>query len=323
MKKLISILLVLVMIFVITGCGKSVSTKNYDIVCCDFASYSWVTEMLSYEDTGIDVVLLNDEGVDVHSFEPSVEDIAMMKDAKLVVCMGGSSEAWVESEMFENFKNQDNSVAFICLIDYFMTSSVFTTYDDRDDEHIWASIGYAIDAVNVLKSAIETNVMKDSSNSKIKAMKASADSYIEELTTLKNAYDNMNPKKPVIIADRNPFNYLLSDAGIEYMAAFDGCSAETEASFETITELANYINDNELQTVLYLDNGTQSFPDILDSVTQASTYWQENGGDLRGLYSMDANFSDEINLDTSYVSLMWTNYYTLAAATGGNTEPEM
>jgi len=315
MKKVIALILIVVMILSFSACGNS--GAKADIVCVDYLSYDWISSMIGESTNSIEIALINDEGVDNHSFQPSVDDIVKIKSAKMVVYLGGESEKWVNDILFECMKDEDNYTTFINLNDFFVSSTVFRAYDDNDDEHIWSSLTFASGAISTLIRAIEQICFSDNNFKGRDDFEASAENYIAEIEKLADAYANLNPKKPIVLADRNPFNYLLQDAGVTCYAAFDGCSAETEASFETIKELATVVDENNLDTVLYIDNFTEETPELCQSVINASK--NKDGIITDKLLSMDSALSGDC---VTYLDVMWNNYYVLANATGGKTVVE-
>ena len=58
----------------------------------------------------------------------------------------------------------------------------------------------------------------------------------------------------VLFGDRFPFRYLVDDYGINYYAAFAGCSSETSASFKTVVFLSGKIDELGLSKVLVIEN---------------------------------------------------------------------
>ena len=104
----------------------------------------------------------------------------------------------------------------------------------ESDEHIWLSLKNAAAMVQNISEAIQK---VDPDNAKNYRNNAAA--YIEKLNELDGKYKETVQNATfhtLLFGDRFPFRYLVDDYGIDYYAAFVGCSAETEASFETITQ---------------------------------------------------------------------------------------
>ena len=118
MKKLISILLVTVMVILgISACGQknpsakdSTTEKNTDkkikVVTTIFPEYDWVKEIAGDKASNMDPTMLLDNGVDLHSYQPTSDDILKISDCDLFVYVGGESDGWVDDAL-KNATNKD------------------------------------------------------------------------------------------------------------------------------------------------------------------------------------------------------------------------
>lgn len=82
------------------------NSNKISIVCTTFPQYDWVKNILGEEAEGFDVTLLLDNGVDMHSYQPTVKDIATAGSSDLFIYVGGESDTWVEDALKEA-KNKD------------------------------------------------------------------------------------------------------------------------------------------------------------------------------------------------------------------------
>ena len=83
------------------------AASNKSIVCTTFPEYDWVMNILGEMATSFDVTLLQNNGTDLHSYQPSVKDIAKISKADLFVYVGGESDEWVEKVLSQSVnKNQ-------------------------------------------------------------------------------------------------------------------------------------------------------------------------------------------------------------------------
>ena len=133
------------------------------------------------------------------------------------------------------------------------------------DEHIWLSLKNAA----VLTQLLSQNIQKLDSKNAIE-YKRNADTYISKLSALDVQYSKaVNGAKfnTLLYEDRFPFRYLTEDYNLKYYAAFVGCSAESEASFETIKFLADKLKQLELPAVLTLEKSDRK---IAKTVIEAS-----------------------------------------------------
>ena len=308
MKKVLVVIFSIIMTVALSACGStSQDIDNNDspdtltILCADFPEYDWVKNIVDGSNY-FSVELLNDSGADLHSFQPSVSDIAKICDCNILIYNGGESESWI-GEAWEN--NSRSFRVAINLMKVFQESPMFPEYEDNDDEHLWLSPRLAKEFCGVICDVIKTF---DSQN--VDIYDANYVKYANELSLLETSYSELKLSYPVLIADRMPFNYLFEDCGIECYAAFDGCSAETEASFETIVDLANVIINNNLKTVFYLDGSTD---EIAQSVIQAS---EVSDVETKVLNSLQSISKEDISSGVDYISIMKENLDILKTLEG-------
>ena len=82
------------------------NSNKISIVCTTFPQYDWVKNILGEEAERFNVTLLLDNGVDMHSYQPAVKDIATAGSSNLFIYVGGESDTWVEDALKEA-KNKD------------------------------------------------------------------------------------------------------------------------------------------------------------------------------------------------------------------------
>ena len=175
--------------------------------------------------------------------------------------------------------------------------------EEEYDEHVWLSLKNA----KVLCAEIEKDLEAiDSANAA--DYKANLDSYVAKLDELDNSFQTLvdgSSVKTLIFGDRFPFRYFVDDYGLDYYAAFIGCSAETEASFETIAFLADKVKELDCKTIFTIENSSK---DIANTIISTS------GKDVQvaELNSLQSVSNDDIAGGASYISLMQGNYDVLA-----------
>lgn len=120
----------------------------------------------------------------------------------------------------------------------------------HEDEHVWLSIKNA----QLICKAIEEKLSEiDSKNKDLYAK--NLNNYLQKLTELDNEYTkeiNSSKDNTLIFADRFPFRYLTEDYNLDYYAAFTGCSADAEASFDTIVFLVKKLDELNINSVFTL-----------------------------------------------------------------------
>lgn len=256
-------------LILLTGCGTHTSAGSPDsgdkisIVCTTFPQYDWVREIIGSENETFRLTLLLDTGVDPHSYQPTARDIAMISSADLFIYTGGESEQWIEDILKEPFNPDLQAVSLLETLGDTakeeetvegMQERLFCAEDDEAeyDEHVWLSLKNAAFFVSVLSDAVGS---LDEANAALYT--ENANKYIHDLNELDLQYEQCVSSAgfdTLLFGDRFPFRYLTEDYGIHYYAAFPGCSAETEAGFETITFLSEKLDTLHLGTILVIEN---------------------------------------------------------------------
>ena len=177
---------------------------------------------------------------------------------------------------------------------------------EESDEHVWLSLRNA----ETLCEAISNELQEiDPDNKDI--YRANTSAYIEKLMALDSEYQSVvsgAAKNTILFGDRFPFRYLVDDYGLEYYAAFGGCSAETEASFETIAFLAQKVDELDLKTVLTIE---KSDGKIANTIIQNTNDKNET---VLQMDSMQSTTLDDVKDGTTYLSIMESNLNVLKEA---------
>ncbi len=174
------------------------------------------------------------------------------------------------------------------------------------DEHVWLSLHNAMFMVALMSEEVQS---LDEANANL--YEANAQVYIEELAALDTKYEEVvhhAPRDTLIFADRFAFLYMMEDYGINYYAAFEGCSAESEASFETIAFLAEKSNALQIDNILILEDGLE---EVAQTVIDNST---QNDCEILELNAMQSIDSEDIQDGVTYLQLMEENLEVLEIA---------
>ena len=326
MKKILALLLALwIPAAVLSGCAPqddSAAFNKLNIVTTIFPAYDWVREILGDETDRAEITTLLDSGVDLHSYQPTVDDIVKISDCDLFLYVGGESDGWVEDAL-KNAPNKERKV--IRLLDVLGDSAKAEEtvegmqeeeHDHEEeaeyDEHIWLSLKNA----QVLVAAI-SEALQETDPARKDAYAANAAAYAEKLSALDGEYRaavDSGKYKTLLFGDRFPFRYLADDYRLDYYAAFPGCSAETEASFETVSFLAGKMDALGLPCVLTIE-GTQH--KIAETIVQNTA--QKNQQVLT-MDSMQAVTANDAASGVSYLSIMEKNLSVLKKALGQEAE---
>ncbi|MBQ8133514.1 MAG: zinc ABC transporter substrate-binding protein [Clostridia bacterium] len=302
--------------------SKTEDTSKLRIVTTIFPEYDWVREILGDKIDHAELTLLLDNGVDLHNYQPTADDIMKISSCDMFIYVGGESDEWVDDALQEA-TNKDMVV--IDLLDVLGDSvkeeevkEGMQGEDEEDeeegeeeieyDEHVWLSLKNA----KTLCSKISHELCNiDSENSD--TYKDNVKAYNEKLDQLDSEYQSMIDSaktKTLIFGDRFPFRYLVDDYRLDYFAAFVGCSAETEASFETIIFLANKVDELDAGTIFTIENSDKKIAETIKSNTQSKN---QNIAELNSLQSVT---SEQVNNGTTYMSIMQNNYNVLKEAIG-------
>lgn len=267
MKKLSAVFLAAFMLLVsFCSCRNEIpANEKLKIVCTTFPQYDFVRNILGSDEN---VSLLIKNGSDLHGFEPTAKDIVEIRTASMFVYVGGASDAWVERAVSATENPNLRSVAIMDFVETLSLGDIeslehgvrhahdHSTHDhnhspEEADEHIWLSLKNAIGIVNGLCEEI---CSLDSANAE--RYRSNAKAYIEKLEALDSEYHKVfsEAKNDVLLfADRFPFGYLTHDYGVSHIAAFTGCSSESEVTAETFTRLIEQTKEHNLRYVLILE----------------------------------------------------------------------
>ena len=236
------------------------NSNKLKVVTTIFPEYDWTREILGDKASNVELTLLLGNGVDLHSYQPSIQDIAKISTADIFIYVGGESDGWV-ADALKNAKNKNMKVINLLetLGDKVKAEEVKEGMqaeeeeEEEYDEHVWLSLRNA----KILSAEIASALCeKDAANAA--AYKANLAAYTARLDSLDAKYAaavKSASKNTILFGDRFPFRYLVDDYNLDYYAAFVGCSAETEASFETIIFLAKKVDELGLNSVLKIESG--------------------------------------------------------------------
>lgn len=315
----------------LSGCtGPTTAEQDENVILCTtFAAYDWVREILGDTDT-FTCRMLVDNGVDLHSYQPSAQDIMKIADCRMLVYVGGESDTWVSDALAESGNEDIVAISLLDLVgdralnevelegveghhhhdhdneehdhDEHGHEAEITDHDDHYDEHVWLSLKNAIVCTETLADAI---TKLDSCNSKKYA--ANAKAYTGKLEALDADYQTMRDtatQTTILIGDRFPFLYLAEDYDIHYFAAYSGCSADVEASVHTVTYLTEKLQEYKLPAIYVVDNGTDS---LARTIAESADMTPE----ILHLSSMQSVTKEDIQKGCTYLSYMEENLQML------------
>ena len=314
----------------LSGCGTSKSgedknDKKIKIVTTIFPEYDWVMQILGDKADKADVTMLLDKGVDLHSYQPSTADIAKISEADVFIYVGGESDEWVE-DVLKEAKNKKLKV--INLMDVMGDKAkeeevkegmqpeeeehAEEAKDGKEeeeveyDEHVWLSLKNA----KIFTKKI-ADVLSEVDKDNAKTYQANYESYAKKLDALDKKYAEAvasAKNKTLVFGDRFPFRYLVNDYGLDYYAAFVGCSAESEASFETVTFLAKKVDELGLSDVLTIEGKNHKIAKTVIENTK------EKNQKVLTLDSMQSTTAKDVKDGATYLGIMEKNLEVLKEA---------
>ena len=301
------------------------NSNKLKVVTTIFPEYDWTREILGDKASNVELTLLLGNGVDLHSYQPSIQDIAKISTADIFIYVGGESDGWV-ADALKNAKNKNMKVINLLetLGDKVKAEEVKEGMqaeeeeehdhhhdDDEDeeveyDEHVWLSLRNA----KILSTEIASALCeKDAANAA--AYKANLAAYTARLDSLDAKYAaavKTASKNTILFGDRFPFRYLVDDYNLDYYAAFVGCSAETEASFETIIFLAKKVDELGLNSVLKIESGDGK---IARTIVQNS---KNKNAKVLTMDSIQSTTAKQAAAGATYLKIMEANLSVLEEA---------
>lgn len=287
-----------------------IEKDNITIVCTAFPHYDWLCEIIGDNPCDIELVLLLDKGLDIHNYQPSTNDIITISTCDMFIYVGGESDSWV-GDVLKTALNNDmiiinlmGTMSHMVKEEEVIEGMEAETDDEVEyDEHFWLSLKNAQYACSFLAAAIG-----GLDNDNIDMYMSNMNAYCEKLDALDKKYESMISEascKVLLFGDRFPFRYLVDDYNLDYYAAFTGCSAETEASFETITFLVDKLNEFELKNIMVVETSDQSI---------AKTLVENSNNKNQSIYvlnSMQSVTASDIENGLTYLSIMEDNFEVL------------
>ncbi|MBQ8331468.1 MAG: zinc ABC transporter substrate-binding protein [Clostridia bacterium] len=311
----VTLALILLLMPLVTGCGERRDDGVLRVVCTVFPLYDWVRAVMGDREN-IEVSLLVKDGTDLHSYQPSAADMVKISSCELLVCLGGGSELWVEEALKKNDSGEvlrlteaegvtlrqvsDEGFASDCETDCEEDHDHAHSHEEGEqDEHIWLSLKNARGCVEAIVAALSR---LDEAGAE--AYRANGDAYAAKLSALDASYTSavaQVAQPRLIVADRFPFVYLAEDYGVSYLAAFRGCTTDTDATPDTVIRLAKGVKDWGLGAVLVTESGD---PSLAQSVIRAA---ERDGVKILVMDSMQSVTQARIDEGESYLAVMERN----------------
>lgn len=341
LKKVLLVIIALIIVgalffaLISNGNKKKKDSSKIQVVATTFASYDFLRAIVG-DSSNVELTFLLGPGKDMHSYDPTAQDLITIQNADLFVYVGGEAESWTEKVL----EAQDTKIKTLCIADYVDkldeeeidgAEEHEHDHDDHDhddhdehddknkeheehdheheegafDEHIWTSPANAIKMVKILEKNME-----DIDSANAEKYKKNAEDYIAKINDvdkkIKEIVDN-KVRNRLIFADKMPMQYFIKYYGLNVSAAFSGCSTETEPSASTIAYLEKVAKEEKIPVILYIElNPGKVAKTIADEVGNGCVPMQ-----IQTLHNVSL---DDFNNGETWVSLMNKNVDVLKKA---------
>ena len=321
-KNVLVIALILCLIASLFGCGANDPGHNQGhikIVTTVFPQYDWAKNILGDNPAGAELVLLADNGADMHSFQPGAQEIVDISTADVLIYVGGESDTYIDDVLKTNSYEKMHVINLLESAGEFIKEEELVEGMEGEeeeeseeeeepeyDEHVWLSLKAASGLCDKICDAI---CQIDPSNEEY--YRKNLKEYKEKLTALDDKYAKVVSQAStdtILFGDRFPFRYMVDDYGIKYFAAFVGCSSETDASFETVTFLAKKVDELGLDSVMIIENSDGAIAQAIISNTETKDQ------KVLTMDSMQSVTADDIEAGETYLGIMEENLRVLQEA---------
>lgn len=310
--KPLSLLLCLAFVFGFAGCTdgeeKKQESEKISIVCTLFPQYDFTRQLVGDK---AEVTLLLTPGTDSHSYDPSPVDMVKINESDLFIYTGQVMEGWAAEvvgslngkvavlSLPEGKRLKENAADF--------SSHIEEDHDHSADPHIWTS---PVNAMLIVREICDKICEIDPENEEF--YRGNEEVYLKKLEELDSAIRAVTDKaenKTIVMCDRFAFAYFCEEYGLDYIAAFDACTSNTEPSPAVIVEITKTVQDKKIPAVFCAELSNRKVADAVSAQT---------GVQVLELHSCHNLSADDFNAGETYLSLMYRNATNLKIALGVN-----
>lgn len=328
MRRLSLLMAALLLFTLLSGCAAQAPLPPTDdgklsVVTTNFPPYDFVRELGGDK---VSVRMLLSPGEEVHTYEPTPQDIIAISECDLFIYTGGESDAWVE-DVLGSIADPDLTVLRMmdCVelyaeeaVEGMQAVSHGHDHDEEDctghdhghgheaveyDEHVWTSPANAMAICAAITEALSA---RDSEN---KAFYASMlESYLAQLTALDADLRDAvatGARSTIVFSDRFPARYFAEEYGLDYFAAFPGCAEQSEASARTVAFLIDKVRDEDIPVIFTVE---------FSNGRMAETICAETDAVALQFHSCHNLTKDEFEAGMTYLDIMRQNAGNLRIA---------
>ena len=297
------IIFLISLVLLCTSCSKE--SESHDIVATIFPGYDFARALSGDE---LNIKQLLPPGSESHSYEVSARDIIAIQKCKIFICVGGESEDWVDS-ILDSMDEKPRVIRMmdcVSVLDEEIKEGMDHGHDEHDhgdgkyDEHVWTSPKNAVLIVENIRDAIAEEFPETADSVRTKA-----GDYIASINELDARFEALFERADdtcLIFGDRFPLRYFVERYGIDYYAAFPGCSADSEVSASTVAFLIDKVKTKNIPTVFHIEFSNHV---IADSIAEST------GAGIAQFNTCHNVSRQQLDDGATYLSLMEENYRTM------------
>lgn len=307
MKRFFAALMCVVIVFSFGACASKETKDNekLSIVTTIFPLYD-IARQIGGEK--VNVTLLLPSGAEVHSYEPSVQDVIKIRESDIFMRLGMEADPWTDSVIEDADLNNLNVFSAMKHIDLIKDSKEEHHHESLYDQHVWTSVENTEEIADEFKEVL---IRLDRKNAAF--YERNEEKFSKNLSKLDDKFERLaerNRGKVMVFADRFPFRYFADEYDIRYFAAFPGCSSESEPSAATVSKLIDMIKKDKIPIVFYTETSNKQLADAI---------CEETGAEKMLFHSCHTVTEEELNAGITYTDLMEKNYEVLKKAFGENS----
>ncbi len=310
MKKKLIVILILASILMLSSCSnsngavKETNGEKLKIVSTIFPGYDLAKQIGGDK---VEVELLIAPGAEIHSFEPTAKQIQEMKESDVIILIGSPHETWAKRFLEDNSETDTKIIRLVDVLGEEHEEDSHSEEHEHEenhihlvDEHVWTS---PKNMIALSDQVYEAFAERDSESSKY--FEDRKDKFISELEKLDSDFRELvssAKRKVIVVADRFPFKYFVEEYGLEYYAAFESCSHETQESAKTVSDMIAKVKEHKIPYIYKIELSNGNIADVVS---------QSTGAEILELHSAQNITKEEFDDGITYIQIMNNNLETL------------
>ena len=312
----------ILILILLTGCGAPAAREEesgrLQVITTIFPQYDFVRQIAGGQ---ADVRMLLKPGEEIHSYEPTPQDIRDIQNCDLFICVGGENDVWVEEILEAMGEEAPETLRLMDMVEVYSEETVEGMQEEKGahedeghdheedhdheeaDEHVWTS---PVNAAVITARIAEAMEEKDPANAAL--YRENAEAYIGELKRLDDSFRRLTEsavRRTLVFGDRFPLRYFAEEYGLDYYAAFPGCSADCEPSAATMAFLINKVRQEQIPVVFCIEFSNGNIARAICETTGAAPMT---------FYSCHNVTADQMKAGVTYIDMMEDNLLVLEKA---------